>query len=550
MEELFIEKSPLAAEKAVSLREDYTREELGDLYFRCYYIQALNMIRNGHERINARAVLYSMQNDLLDVSDESIGWTYYYYALGRLYYVHTDYMLAKEAFDKCLASKGVKQDSLIVVNALINKGRAEYGMNECEACLISLARADKYNSEGHDVGLLNVTRALACAFLSEWDAFSEAYDDFKENSVGASKPDSLFVEAYKEYCDKGSVNLTKYECQLNDLKSVKLRYLIARAAGRNSDALANLETFYIDLKSMNSRENNSDYDLLNMSLVNERLVRANNQLQLENEQQHLKYRGVIIIALILGIFFILFGAISIVHLTRRKNRQVLEANQAKIDFVQTIAHDVRTPLNAVVGFSQLLALPPDFLTEEERESYSSFISANAQLLTILIDDVLTAGNTNHKMSVNVVDMDVNQIGKQAVLTCSHRCKPGVEMSFTSSVDDAMMVQSDPNRCLQVLINFLSNATKNTESGTIVLHCSADENPGKITYSVTDTGCGIPPEHQDIIFERFVKLDSKKQGSGLGLAICRQIAEALNAEVKLDRDYTGGSRFLFILPLND
>ena len=103
---------------------------------------------------------------------------------------------------------------------------------------------------------------------------------------------------------------------------------------------------------------------------------------------------------------------------------------------------------------------------------------------------------------------------------------------------------------QVLINFLTNAEKYTEQGEIHLHCSLSENPGFVTYSVSDTGPGIPSDMADAIFERFKKLNEFKQGTGLGLNICRIVAERLHGKVKVDKSYTGGARFLFILPLSE
>ncbi len=125
----------------------------------------------------------------------------------------------------------------------------------------------------------------------------------------------------------------------------------------------------------------------------------------------------------------------------------------------------------------------------------------------------------------------------------------MKLYFTSDVADDYLIVTDEKRLEQVLINFLTNAEKHTEQGEIHLHCSLSEIAGKITFSVADTGSGIPEDKADSIFERFNKLDAFKQGTGLGLNICRIIAERLNGEVRLDRNYTGGSRFLLILPLN-
>ena len=117
-----------------------------------------------------------------------------------------------------------------------------------------------------------------------------------------------------------------------------------------------------------------------------------------------------------------------------------------------------------------------------------------------------------------------------------------------NVDDSYTILTDANRLQQVLINYLTNAEKHTDRGEIHLHCSLTENPGKLTFSVTDTGCGIPESEREHIFERFKKLDLFKQGTGLGLNICRIIAMRLNAEAKLDVNYHQGARFLFILPI--
>lgn len=114
--------------------------------------------------------------------------------------------------------------------------------------------------------------------------------------------------------------------------------------------------------------------------------------------------------------------------------------------------------------------------------------------------------------------------------------------------DDFQITTDEQRLQQVLINFLTNAEKHTEKGEIHLHCSLTEYPDRITFSVSDTGPGIPADKMDSVFERFKKLDEFKQGSGLGLNICRTIAERLHGEVKVDKSYTNGARFLLILPL--
>jgi signal transduction histidine kinase len=103
------------------------------------------------------------------------------------------------------------------------------------------------------------------------------------------------------------------------------------------------------------------------------------------------------------------------------------------------------------------------------------------------------------------------------------------------------------RVQQILINFLTNACKNSTEGDIVLSSSLVENPGYITFAVADHGPGVPADKAERIFERFVKLNSNKQGAGLGLSICRMMAESLGGKVWLDTHYTAGARFVLTIP---
>lgn len=130
----------------------------------------------------------------------------------------------------------------------------------------------------------------------------------------------------------------------------------------------------------------------------------------------------------------------------------------------------------------------------------------------------------------------------------HRVKDGVILKLTAE-DDSFCLNTDKLRLQQVLINLIGNAAKFTEKGSIELGYTIDRTAGMVRFTVTDTGCGIPPEKQDAIFERFEKLNECVQGTGLGLSICRIIAERFKGEVTLDKSYTQGARFIFTHAMN-
>ena len=131
-------------------------------------------------------------------------------------------------------------------------------------------------------------------------------------------------------------------------------------------------------------------------------------------------------------------------------------------------------------------------------------------------------------------------------TVSASRKLEVELRFDTELSDLVM-DTDDARLRQVLINLLVNATKFTKEGSIVLKLEmSDRNTA--FFSVTDTGCGIPLEKQDLIFERFEKLNDFAQGSGLGLSICQVIVEKLRGKIELWSEPGKGSRFTVVLPV--
>jgi signal transduction histidine kinase len=217
-----------------------------------------------------------------------------------------------------------------------------------------------------------------------------------------------------------------------------------------------------------------------------------------------------------------------------------ESNRLKSAFLANMSHEIRTPLNAIVGFSNLLIRPG--FPEEERESVSAMIEENSELLLTLITDILDiSGFETGKISFVLKEQEVHKLCNHVFTTIKHLQKEGIEYKVEGYPID-LKIKTDPHRLTQVLINLVTNANKNTESGSITISYSIEGS--KLLFSVTDTGKGIPKEKHSRLFERFGKLDEFSQGAGLGLAISQQIVARFGGEIWIDPDYTDGARFLF------
>ena len=236
---------------------------------------------------------------------------------------------------------------------------------------------------------------------------------------------------------------------------------------------------------------------------------------------------------------------------KEANEQVQLANAAKTRFVQNMSHEVRTPLNAIVGFSQLLALPDGSFPEEEKAEFSDHIINNTKMLTMLLDDILNASAMDAgKYRISYEEGEMHFIAQAAIRSAEHRLQPGVKMIYAPESEGPFNFQTDPRRVQQILINLLTNSCKHTKEGEIRLSSSLTSRPGFVSYSVTDTGPGIPADQAERIFDRFTKLNDFVQGTGLGLSICRDIAGRMGASVYLDTTYkAGGARFIFEVPVD-
>ncbi len=222
------------------------------------------------------------------------------------------------------------------------------------------------------------------------------------------------------------------------------------------------------------------------------------------------------------------------------------AEKARSLFFSTVSHDIRTPLNAIIGYSELLL--GGIADELERDKALSAISTSGQTLLQLINDVLDLSKLESgKMTIKPEPTDVRKL-VSSVLHSFDVIVKGGNVELKEEYGAMPLLEIDPHRIRQILFNLIGNAVKFTERGEIRVRTSFQEKSvgeGSIfSISVSDTGCGIPDEDKDKLMSPFVQVDTdaRIKGTGLGLAICKQLAASMGGKFSLDSELGKGSTF--------
>lgn len=406
--------------------------------------------------------------------------------------------------------------------------------------------------------------------------------EIKADNNANRRTDIYYYMANKEY-DKAHKLLVEQAYKENNrpYRRKLLKYLTTTSqATGDTHTLTNaykeytkiLEDFIKTQATNKYRELQIVYDIADIRRENDQLVHDKQQSELDQNR-----KVVIIVLVMLGILIVLIIVASRMYSHAHKLAKTLEksqtklqkekerllhtqqdlivarsqaesANRMKTQFFQNITHEIRTPLNAIVGFSQLIIynIPED--KQKQMEEYVRIINANNDMLTSLINDVLDITQLEAgELHLEKRPESTDALCRMAVNTTRGLLKPGVTMEFLPG-DKDVSLYTDPKRTTQILVNLLNNAAKFTEAGSITLRYYVEEERKEIVFEVTDSGCGIPVEMSEEIFERFVKVNDYPPGAGLGLHICRLLARMLGGTVILDKAYTDGARFLFIHPL--
>ena len=387
---------------------------------------------------------------------------------------------------------------------------------------------------------IETRHTLSYFYRGEMDKFREGYEAYKKGvAEGKTSVHGRELEIYHESLlgntDK-AVEMARRDLADEGLDAITLIY---EKAGRWEEA-------YKALK----KETEASDSIENVVLANSMMGIGDEMRVYEAEREVTRTWFLLMAAVILFLTLLAAALFYIMqsrrrHLTQLKKAyaQALESDKMKTAFIQNISHEVRTPLNIISGFSQVIADPELDAGIEERREIAQMTQKNARLITSLIDEMLLVSlNESKEKAVKENPVEINDLIRDLLQEAEANLSPQTKINFESELPNDFTILSN-EYMLKIIINALiDNAEKNTPEGSITVKASKPSD-NEITLTVEDTGCGIPADEAEHIFERFVKLDTFKEGIGLGLPLCRMLLEKLDGTINLDTTYTKGARFI-------
>lgn len=251
-----------------------------------------------------------------------------------------------------------------------------------------------------------------------------------------------------------------------------------------------------------------------------------------------------------GMPTVLIGSMLLITERKRQEEMLIaareraaEADKLKMAFLANMSHEIRTPLNAIVGFSNLLAKTVDV---DKKQRFINIINKNNQLLLKLIGDVLDMAKVeSNTLDFNFRPTDLNHLIQEVDSTMRIKLSNDVMLNYVLGAPDCI-IDTDPDRLNQVLMNLLNNAAKFTTKGSITFGYELRDD--EIYFYVRDTGIGIPDQDAERLFSRFTKLNNFIPGTGLGLSISKSIVEMLGGSIGVkSAGHNRGSIFWFTIP---
>lgn len=491
-----------------------------------------------------------------------------YKVLANVHLINKEYDLSLIMFKKSIAYMEDNaidyQNAYILYLSIANLYLKQDSLKQAK---YYITQSETYAHSELRIAAINLSR---CILASREHRFKDAKDTLELlNSYKSPIIKKKRKTAEREYY----VNLYLHKKQYNNL----VTYLEPRVKNQrdNSHKITLLQTL-AKAYSLNKQYKKAAVTFERTYALRERLLaftekadiaKANADLdnaRLEKEKQNLKAKiqGKTIeslrIATISACIFLLVVFLFILLLRRRikqlhrirhelivANKNIVHLSHLKTTFIRSISHEIRTPLNLITGFSTVLS--DKYKTDKETQEYAKIIQEGSHQLTSTINnliDISSLDKVNEPLSIEKVDL--NKLCTSCIDEANIRKKEGVVICFKPAKEPSFIL-SNYNAITQILRNLLSNACHFTREGTISVSYKLDCKEKNILFTVTDTGTGICPEIQQIIYQRFSKGDAFTEGLGLGLSICQVLIHRLRGRIDLDLNYNLGTCFIVSLP---
>ena len=425
---------------------------------------------------------------------------------------------------------------------------------------------------------INYSKALLAHKLGKTDEAERAFAIYQSTNLSKQLGSIIQSNEYlmlTEHYDEAARNYAQLEQYLKtsgykaNLEAIG-RYMLPKfranlLAGHRDSALfvANIVAEYYDTALV--RQKAIDADLISTIYDTEGKER-----QIAEQRAKISQQRMISVAVVMSIILLFFHIYS---MQRRKayrrldakNRELQKANELaeeslrmKTKFIQQISHEVRTPLNVLSGFSQVLATPDIEIDSHQLKDISKNIVENSDRITKLVDKMLDLSMINSNADIECNDsVRAADIAQKAVEESGIRDAAHLDFLLVVSKEaEDTHFKTNQNAAVKALTLLLDNAIKfthplafkgqhdDTQKARVMLRINATKE--QVMYVVEDTGIGIPAEHRENIFTEFVQLDEYSDGTGIGLSIARSLARHMQGDVTLDSTYKDGARFVLSL----